>query len=114
MVKRIVSVIVVMGMAVLGTSVYAMMGCSMGGGHSAHAEEVAAEKADAIVNKICPITGDPVDKNITYEYKGKVYGFCCPMCIEEFKKDPEKYIAKMGTESKGAAAQAMGHEGHPH
>jgi YHS domain-containing protein len=34
----------------------------------------------------------------TYEYKGKVYNFCCQMCIEEFKKDPQKYIKKVEEE----------------
>ena len=29
---------------------------------------------------------------VTYEYEGKIYNFCCPMCIGEFKKDPQKYI----------------------
>ena len=48
-------------------------------------------------NTVCPVSGEPVDKDskVTYEYKGKVYRFCCPMCIEEFKKDPEKYIKKL-------------------
>src|SRR3989338_4330388 len=104
MVKTIVSIIAVMGLAVFAASGYAMMGCSMSG-HSAHAEEVGAEKAGAIVNKACPITGEAVDKSAIYEYKGKVYGFCCPMCIEEFKKDPEKYVGKIEAESKGAATK---------
>ncbi len=28
------------------------------------------------------------------EYKGKSYYFCCPDCVEKFKKDPNKYIVK--------------------
>ena len=81
--------------------------------NSAHAEETSTEKAGTIVNKTCPITGEPVDKNVTYEYKGKLYGFCCQMCIEEFKKDPEKYISKMGGQTKSAASEDM-HEGNHH
>jgi YHS domain-containing protein len=52
---------------------------------------------------ICPVSGEPVskDSNITYTYKGKVYRFCCPACIEAFKKDPEKYIKQMGEREKG-------------
>jgi len=48
-------------------------------------------------NEICPISGERIDKETkaTYEYEGKIYNFCCPMCIEEFKKDPDKYINKM-------------------
>ena len=29
------------------------------------------------------------------EYKGKVYNFCCSMCLKDFNKDPEKYVAKV-------------------
>lgn len=35
---------------------------------------------------------------VTYEYEGKVYNFCCAMCIDEFKKDPQKYIKKVEEE----------------
>lgn len=115
MIKGMALVAGVFVLTVFAVSGYAMMGCSSGQSNgSAHAEEGRdAEKADAIVNKACPITGEAIDKNITYEYKGKVYGFCCQMCIEEFKKDPEKYIAKIGGQSKSASAEDM-HEGHPH
>jgi Cu+-exporting ATPase len=52
---------------------------------------------------VCPVSGEPVskDSNITYTYKGKVYRFCCPACIEAFKKDPEKYIKQMEEREKG-------------
>jgi len=45
-------------------------------------------------NKICPVMGNQIVENakVTYEYEGKVYNFCCKGCIEEFKKDPAKYI----------------------
>ena len=61
-----------------------------------------------------------------YEYEGKVYNFCCEMCTEEFKKDPEKYIQKVEEELKAdsekAKPQKMSpqqmpagmHEGHQH
>ena len=48
-------------------------------------------------NKICPVSGDQVaggkmgSKPVTFEYKGRIYHLCCPMCIKDFKKDPEKY-----------------------
>ena len=29
---------------------------------------------------------------VTYEYEGKIYTYCCAMCIAEFEKDPQKYI----------------------
>lgn len=42
----------------------------------------------------CPVLGTtmPKDKMIPYDYKGKTYYFCCPPCVEQFKKDPEKWI----------------------
>lgn len=46
-------------------------------------------------NKICPVSGEKIGegmKPVTYEYKGKIYNLCCEMCIEKFKKDPDKYI----------------------
>ncbi len=50
---------------------------------------------------VCPVSGEPVDKDskITYTYKDTVYRFCCPECMETFKKDPEKYI-KNNTEDR--------------
>ncbi|WP_353087601.1 YHS domain-containing protein [Flavobacterium sp.] len=30
----------------------------------------------------------------TATYKGKLYGFCAPLCKEEFIKNPELYLAK--------------------
>jgi YHS domain-containing protein len=45
------------------------------------------------INKLCPVTKDPVDPKIpTVEYKVKTIGFCCDDCIKEFKADPEKYM----------------------
>ena len=54
----------------------------------------AKEAVVDVGNKVCPVTGDKIDakSNITYEYQGKTYHFCCPMCVPEFKNNPEKYI----------------------
>ncbi len=63
------------------------------------------QAAPADGNTVCPVSGEPVSKdtNFTYTYKGTVYRFCCPPCIEEFKKDPEKYIKRMEDREKGKA-----------
>ena len=42
-------------------------------------------------NKICPVMGSEASPTITAEYKGKIYHFCCPMCVQTFNQDPEKY-----------------------
>ena len=61
-------------------------------------------KPEMVGNKFCSVSGDRInEKNkVTYEYKGKVYNFCSPDCVEEFKKDPEKYLEKMEKAYKGA------------
>ena len=60
------------------------------------------EKAVDAGNTICPVSGEkvpaPGEKSAmggpaTYEYHGKIYHLCCPMCIKDFKKNPEKYSA---------------------
>ncbi len=63
-------------------------------------KNVSQEKAVNVGNKICPVSGDKINEKTkaTYEYKGRVYNFCCPACIEEFKKYPEKYIKKIEDE----------------
>lgn len=44
---------------------------------------------------ICPVMGGKIDKAIFVEYKGKKVYFCCPGCIEEFNKNPDKYTKKL-------------------
>ncbi len=50
-------------------------------------------------NKICPVSGEKIVKktdmgeSVKIEHNGKMYGLCCPMCIKDFKKDPDKYAA---------------------
>lgn len=63
--------------------------------HSMQESSVETGQVEDAGNAFCPITGEKVDKHTSYVYEGKRYYFCCPMCIEEFKKDPEKYIEKM-------------------
>jgi YHS domain-containing protein len=51
-------------------------------------------------NQVCPVSGDKIDDKTkaAYEYQGKIYNFCCAMCIDEFKKNPGKYIKKVEEE----------------
>lgn len=71
-------------------------------------------------NKTCPVSAEQVNEEMkaAYEYEGKIYNFCCPMCIEIFNKEPEKYIKKVEEELQAkpkeeAMPQRM-HEGRPH
>lgn len=61
---------------------------------------VAAERVVDAGNKICPVSGEKIapEGDVTYEYRGKMYHFCCAACIPEFKRDPEKYIAVVNKE----------------
>lgn len=74
------------------------------------------EKAVIVGNKTCPVSGEKIEEGsaVTYEYKGKVYNFCCEVCVEEFKKDPERYIEKMEkpTDEKGGVKHQHHHHHH--
>ena len=83
------------------------------------AKPADSPKAVDAGNKICPVSGEPIDETnkATYEYDGKVYNFCCTGCIEEFKKDPKKYIKKVDKELKTESEmsgnmQSGHHHGH--
>lgn len=69
------------------------------GDHEMTDEKTSAESKELstnVVNTNCPVMGEPVSvKGGTYEYNGKVYGFCCPGCKGKFAKDPEKYLKKI-------------------
>ena len=51
---------------------------------------VSTSQAKEQVN--CPVLGGKIDKKVFIDYKGRRIYFCCAGCIEEFKKDPEKYL----------------------
>lgn len=50
----------------------------------------------AMEQTTCPVMeGNPINKNIFVEYKGKKVYFCCKGCPEKFLADPNKYVAKL-------------------
>ena len=49
----------------------------------------------------CPVMGGKVDRKYYADHDGKRVYFCCSMCVDEFKKDPAKYIKKL--EDQGVA-----------
>ena len=63
--------------------------------HADMKAEPAAETASTTEQKICPVMGNPIDKDVYVEYKGKKVYFCCPDCKAKFNADPEKYVAKL-------------------
>ena len=56
-------------------------------------ETVAA--AASIEQTVCPVMGQPINKELFTEYEGKKVYFCCPGCKEKFEADPEQYVAKL-------------------
>jgi len=50
---------------------------------------------DSTEQKICPVMGGAINKDIYIEYKGKKVYFCCPGCKEKFLENPEKYVSKL-------------------
>ena len=59
--------------------------------------------ATQIAQKTCPVMGGPIDAKVFTDYNGRRIYFCCQACVAKFKADPEKYIAKVDEELKGAA-----------
>jgi len=76
-------------------------------GHEATAvtTPAAVQEAVNVGNKICPVSGEKIDEKLkaTYEYEGKIYNFCCAMCLDTFKSDPQKYIKKVEEELQAKA-----------
>ncbi len=48
-----------------------------------------------VPQKTCPVMGNPINKDLFVDYNGKRMYVCCGMCINEVKKDPEKYLKKL-------------------
>ena len=71
-----------------------------GGERKQTAAEGKHTEAVTVGNKICPVMGEKIDEKtkVTYEYKGKIYNLCCAACLDEFKKNPEKYLKKIEEE----------------
>lgn len=56
-------------------------------------EEAGVRVYDAEVADLkCPVTGEPVNKDVYTEYKGEKVYFCCEECKAKFEEDPEKYM----------------------
>ncbi len=64
------------------------------------AQEAVGQAPVEVGNKICPVSGEKIlapgekgdmGETVKYEYNGKIYNFCCGMCVRDFKKHPEKY-----------------------
>lgn len=50
------------------------------------------KKSKKIVDPVCKMDVD--EKEYCSEFKGKEYCFCSEECMEDFKKDPERFTKK--------------------
>jgi len=101
--KRLYFLILVLGVLILANN-------QMAQAQNAPSDTKGTAEVSApqnVGNKICPVSGERVDSMtpVTYEYEGKIYNFCCPMCIDQFKKDPQKYIEKVQEELRAEEKQ---------
>jgi YHS domain-containing protein len=74
----------------------------------------AAKKQDdknKPINAKCPVQGEDIDPKVTTAYKGKTVAFCCESCIDDFKKDPEKYMKQIAADNKKAEDAKKGDKG---
>jgi YHS domain-containing protein len=55
-------------------------------------------KGDGI--ETCPVTGEPINKDIKAEINGRTVYACCPDCLDTLKKDPDLYLKKESGEKK--------------
>jgi YHS domain-containing protein len=62
---------------------------------TAEASKTVAQAAASVEQTLCPVMGQPINKELFTEYKGKKVYFCCPGCKEKFEAAPEKFLAKL-------------------
>lgn len=43
----------------------------------------------------CPLSGKPINPEVTVDYKGEKVYFCCPGCPSGFEAEPEKFVSKL-------------------
>lgn len=58
----------------------------------------SGEAADKPFNSKCPVLDRPINTEHTFTYKGKIIAFCSADCLAQFKKEPEKFFAKVKPE----------------
>jgi YHS domain-containing protein len=56
---------------------------------------IGAYVAMAAQQTICPVMGNPINKNLYTDYNGKRVYFCCGPCPSNFMKYPEAYLQRL-------------------
>ena len=53
------------------------------------------------IDPVCGMTVTPETAKGSHEYRGQVYHFCNPGCLDKFRRDPDVYLEKAGRRSSG-------------
>lgn len=56
---------------------------------------VGAYVAMAAPQTICPVMGNPINKNLYVDYDGKRVYFCCGPCPSRFMRYPDAYLKRL-------------------
>lgn len=60
-----------------------------------------------IIVEIGLVLGDKIDKNVYVDYQDKRVYFCCAGCVEVSKKNPGKYLKKIGNNSRNQSRREI-------
>lgn len=58
----------------------------------------SAQKPKPYPLETCLVSGeglDEMDERVATVHEGQTFEFCCKPCLVKFKKDPDKYVAKL-------------------
>ena len=82
-------------------------GCSEGGVGTPAA-------ASQILNTHCPVMGGEIDGQTFVEWNGQKVGFCCPPCIDDWKKMADAERKDKLAEAAANADSSEAHADHDH
>lgn len=74
----------------------AFVGCKSSHDHSTHSHGSAAAKPYPL--KTCIVTDEKLGdhgKPYAFVHEGQEIKLCCDGCVEDFKKEPAKYLSKL-------------------
>jgi YHS domain-containing protein len=83
------------GMALVGLLVAVSVAATGCHGHARTETADYGRPAGEIQQKVCPVMGVPIDPDIYVDHEGRRIYFCCPACVEKFREDPDRYLAKL-------------------
>ncbi|MGB7911970.1 MAG: YHS domain-containing protein [Desulfobaccales bacterium] len=87
--RVIISMILALALA------FASAGAVMAAGATQGLQDKSGTVQPGAPQTVCPVLGNKINKNIYTDYQGQRIYFCCPGCIDVFKKNPEACLKKM-------------------